>query len=263
MPITVTCDKCGATYAVPDARAGKTGYCKCGSKIQVPDPAARAASRRVSTQRAAAALPAGNELECRHCGMQTPVGKACQWCGEPLAAPKVAEEHGVLLGASRPQHHPGHAGILHRQEASGRGPEAPMPSTVRSIRALMMFWILLLCGSVLTGLVGMGSAQDEEAVVALVLMLFGGGLLAIYIWLWVALGRASRTGWWVFLVLMGLDLVLAPLNLLASIGLAATASGDEAAMASGTLVGTGLGLLLAVAIVYYWLQPDVKEWYGV
>ncbi len=36
MPISIRCPKCGATYRVPDTRAGQAGKCRCGEPIQIP-----------------------------------------------------------------------------------------------------------------------------------------------------------------------------------------------------------------------------------
>ena len=44
MPISVTCDQCGARFKAPDAAAGKKGKCsKCGASLVVPAPAPAAA----------------------------------------------------------------------------------------------------------------------------------------------------------------------------------------------------------------------------
>jgi hypothetical protein len=58
MPISVTCDGCGARFKAPDAAAGKKGKCKkCGAAILVPVPAAVGAEGEDDLYDLAGAVP--------------------------------------------------------------------------------------------------------------------------------------------------------------------------------------------------------------
>jgi len=263
MPITVTCRSCGATYALPDSRAGQDGHCKCGATIHVPGPGETPASPPPK--------PAEPTVECRHCGMQSRPGPKCQWCDEPLRMPHAEEEHSVLLGLSSGR--PASAGQRldrPRYEAAGRGPEAPMPSTVRAIRALLMLGIVLLAlggaGAVLTGLMAGSVAAGEPAGAVAAGVGVGVGALLVttsvlMIVLWVGLGRASTTAWWIYTVLTGLNVVTAPLRAIEALA-GGSAHPELAGFQGSMLAWSFVFTLIPIVILIYWLKPEVKEWYG-
>lgn len=274
MPIMVTCSRCGATYALPEDRAGQTGHCKCGASIHVPgagEPAVPPPGRS-SRPRAAAPSAGGPSVECIHCGMQTAPGAKCQWCGEPLGPRHVEEEHSVLIGGGVP--HPAAAAEAYRQRrqaATTRGPDAPPPTAVVVIRVLYLLGLIFGGLSLVALAIGAGSVVRLLGLppAAQGALLVGAGIgvvcYGLTVWLYVALRRASTVAWWIYTVLLGLDLLCAPINLVSALSTPAKVAG-AAGMAGFkvSLIGWNVFFLLLVVIVLVaWLQRPVKEWYGV
>lgn len=115
-----------------------------------------------------------------------------------------------------------------------------LPAVVHVARLLALVSIacllptMVLCATV--GLAGRASSSSANGSLLPVLgpFLFASAMLALYLWLIVALGRASPAAWVVQLVLAAL----------------------------WALGGFPIGTVVAGVLLYYWLQPDTKAWFG-
>jgi membrane associated rhomboid family serine protease len=164
---------------------------------------------------------------------------------------------------------------LHRHELSDRAPEAPMPSTVRAIRILMLLGILLMGLATVAAATGGAAVAGDSGVAAgvagMMAVVFGIATVLSFA-LWFALGKASTAAWWIYVILAGLNVLAAPVRFV-SIALKSKAAPEvveamgqaasSGAYQSGQWAGAIFGLIIAIVILYYWVQPDVKRWYGV
>ena len=248
MAIEVTCPACGRQFELADELAGKSGRCKCGEALQVPQEPARPAT--------------DDTVECRHCGMRSRSGAVCEWCRQPFAGPSKTPA---------PREHPIGAPLVDHE----RGPETPAPVAVTVIRILMLlgliFGWLAVVAFMLLGLLASFMPADEGFIAGAaigIVGLFLGAVMGLTTWLWIALGRASNAAWWIYTVLLGLSLLFRPIQLLILILAASTptsesVTGAEPAVLAMQIAFGVLQLAISMAVMVFWQQRDVKRWYGV
>lgn len=164
-------------------------------------------------------------VQCSRCGQWTKPGMSCEFCSAPLAAPRQT--------ASSPTRAPAMATAPQYSRAA-----LDMPGVVNVLRILIMLGIVFMGLGVVGSIVVLvaasgrsnGGANAAVMMVTLpVLLVF----LLLYVWLYKALGDGSPGAWWVVQVLQILNLINFPV---------------------GTVIG---GIIL-----YFWNQPDTKDWFG-
>lgn len=222
------------------------GKCRCGNKLPIPRPSATAPAApwergpaptetRAETH-LSAALPASGEVECPQCGMRSRPGANCEWCGTSLRRPIQTPPTTADLTAS--------------PAAPGRPVE--MPGVVRVVRLLYRIGVGIGCFLLLVGLwffvMGLGSGLGSVTANSLPSSLgrnvsgilpyllwfaFIGGLMALYLWIIRALGQGVTAVWYVELVL-------------SIIG----------------LPGFPIGTIINGLILFYWVKPETKAWFG-
>ncbi len=113
-----------------------------------------------------------------------------------------------------------------------------LPAVVHVARLMALIAIacllptMVLCATV--GLAASEGGASPNGPFLFLWFLFSGAMLALYLWLIVALGRSSQAAWVVQLVLAAL-------------------------WAAG---GFPIGTVVAGVLLYYWLQPETKAWFG-
>jgi hypothetical protein len=153
---------------------------------------------------------------------------SCEFCAAPMAPPPRPSSGPV----------PAAAGGMMPQYAS-RSASMEMPGVVSVMRVLLvlgivlMSLVLVLFVLALSGAFGRPPSGSDPTTVMIalpVIVVF----IGLYGWLFKALGEGSSAAWWVVQVLQIANLLNVP---------------------CGTVIG---GLIL-----YFWNQPDTKDWFGV
>jgi tetratricopeptide (TPR) repeat protein len=146
----------------------------------------------------------------------------------------AAAEAGVPPGPTGSLSSPDRGEILSVGPGAGPGPRsiADAPQIVKSIRWL--YWLFNFMGAMAVIAILLQGQQWEGPAGRWVLALIPLGLLGLSIWLLVAIPRGTRAAYYVQMVLSGLG-----------------------------LLGFPIGTLLHGYILYYWVKPETKEWFGV
>lgn len=164
MPISVTCERCGATMNAPDEFAGRRGRCKaCGTTVRIPgerapvavakpiaEPVPAVVSARpkppafddVSDAYAPVPSPtaASDRTACEYCGEEIlATAKKCKHCGEFLDAKlrKQAAKEAARAAAKAPPAAPVQQVVVHNQAIAGA--YYPGPRWSPGVAALLSF----------------------------------------------------------------------------------------------------------------------------
>jgi hypothetical protein len=147
---------------------------------------------------------------------------------------RAVAQTGVSPGSLGSASVPGREESLSLGPGPGAGPRrlADAPQIVKSIRWLywlfIFIWVMAAVEIVLQG------RQWEDPAGRWVLALLPLGLLGLSVWMLAAVPRGKRPAYYVQMVLSALG-----------------------------LLGFPLGTLLHGYILYYWVRPETKEWFGV